>query len=250
MHRIGATIFSFILSPTNWIILLIILQFVFKNERRKYLYILSALVIFLIFSNPILMNEYAKWWQPKPRDISKDNTYSCAIVLGGFGSPDANDSGYFNSSSDRFIQTLKLYKLGKIQHILISGGNGKLKKKAFSEADFVKNEFITMGVPDSVILQEDRSNNTSDNVKWAKKLLDSVHLKPPYLLVTSAYHIPRAAELFKHAGLNIVGFPCNYIAGKDSYDISSIIPRMDILLCWDFYLKETAGYCIYYFKGK
>jgi vancomycin permeability regulator SanA len=55
--------------------------------------------------------------------------------LGGFASPDENNQGYFNQSSDRFIQTLKLYQTHTIQHILISGGNGKKKAKHFMKAN-------------------------------------------------------------------------------------------------------------------
>ena len=248
MHQFGSFIVSFFCSPTVWIIILIAFYIVSSNKeiRRKCIWL--ALMLFFVFSNPILLNEYAKWWQPKPRDISKDNTYSCAILLGGFGSPDVDDNGYFNSTADRFIQAEKLYKLGKIQHIIIAGGNGKLKVKGFNEADWAKKEFITMGIPDSAILKEDKSKNTADNAVNAKNLIDSMHLKPPYLLVTSAHHLPRATLQFKQLGIDVVGFPCSYFAGKDNYDITSVIPRVDILLGWDSYLKETVGYLIYKIK--
>ncbi len=247
-HQIGSFILSIIFSPSIWIIFLIILYIVFKNPEKKRRTITWALILFLVFSNPIILNEYAKWWQPKPRDISKDSPFSCAILLGGFGSPDVDETGYFNSTADRFIQAEKLYKLGKIQHILINGGNGKLKMKGFNEAEWAKKEFIAMGIPDTAILTEDRSKNTADNAENAKMLLDSVGLKPPFLLITSAHHIPRASMQFKHAGLDIVNYPCSYFAGKDSYDLTSLIPRMDILIGWDFYMKETVGYLIYKIK--
>src|SRR5258706_13324007 len=121
MRLIASELLSIILSPANWILILIILQFIFKKPGLKKKCRLIALGIFLVFSNQWLLNSYAKHWQPAPRDISMDSTYSAAILLGGFGSPIRNEAnGYFNSGSDRFIQAVKLYKLGKIQHILIS----------------------------------------------------------------------------------------------------------------------------------
>ncbi|MDQ2863455.1 MAG: YdcF family protein, partial [Bacteroidota bacterium] len=112
-----------------------------------------------------------------------------------------------------------------------------------------KDQLIVMGIPDSVIFTEDRSNNTADNAAFAKQILDSLALKPPYLLITSAQHIPRASLLFKNAGVPTKPFPCSYIAGRSSFSFSSLIPQPSVLLTWDFYLKETLAYLIYKVKG-
>ncbi len=107
-----------------------------------------------------------------------------------------------------------------------------------------------MGIPDSVIYVEDRSNNTVDNAVHAKHLLDSLQFKPPYLLITSAYHIPRATVIFQNAGVPVSLFPCNYINGRSVTDIGSFIPHLSVLYDWELYLKETAGYYYYRSKGK
>ena len=106
-----------------------------------------------------------------------------------------------------------------------------------------------MGIPDSAIFVEDRSNNTFDNALYAKQILDSAHLKPPYLLITSAFHMPRASVLFKNAGLPTVSFPCNYAAGMGNFSLLSLLPHPWVLLGWDSYLKETAGYLWYKSKA-
>ncbi len=248
MHLIASTILSFFLTPVNWIFLMIIAMFVFKDQKRKKYCRNTALGIFFLFSNSWILNSYAKFWQPAKRDVSADAPYSCAVLLGGFGSPDENDIGYFNSSADRFIQAVRLYKLGKIRHILINGGNGKILNKEFNEGEWTKGELKIMGVPDSVILFEDRSANTADNAKNAKIMLDSAQLKPPYLLITSAHHIPRASLLLKKAGVEVVGFPCNYIAGNEKFSWWGIIPNANVLLTWNHYLKETFSYCVYKIK--
>jgi uncharacterized SAM-binding protein YcdF (DUF218 family) len=193
---------------------------------------------------------YAKKWQPVPVVISPGTVFSCGIVPGGFASVDVDDSGYFNMASDRFIQVLKLFKQGKITHILISGGNGKADKKSFREGAWVKGELVIMGVPDSAISVEDRSNNTADNTMYAKQILDSLDLKPPFLLITSAHHMPRASLLFRNAGVSVVPFPCNYLAGRSGIGFSSFLPQFYVLLGWDGYLKETAAYLWYKSKAK
>lgn len=194
------------------------------------------------------MNEYAKHWQPVSRYVSDVPVYSCGIVPGGFGSTDPEENGYFNISSDRFIQATKLFKAGKISHILINGGNGKRQRANFREGVWAKKEFVAMGIPDSVIYVEDRSNNTLDNARHAKYILDSLALKPPYLLITSAYHIPRASVVFKNAGLLTEPFPCNYMNGRSINDLGSFIPHLSVLYDWELYLKESAGYS--YYKSK
>jgi uncharacterized SAM-binding protein YcdF (DUF218 family) len=206
------------------------------------------LCLFLVFSNQWLLDCYAKYWQPPPVAINKNVTYSCGIVPGGFASPDVDGNGYFNGSADRFIEAEKLYKLGTIRNILINGGNGKEMDKNFREGAYVKDQLVIMGIPDSVIFVEDESDNTADNARNAKRMLDSLQLKPPYLLITSAQHIPRASLLYKSAGMSVVEFPCTYIAGRNTFTLSSLLPTVSVLLTWDIYLKETAAYLFYKLK--
>jgi uncharacterized SAM-binding protein YcdF (DUF218 family) len=245
MHKIGSMLLAFILSPVHWIFLFVIASFIFRRAKARKLCRIIALCIFVVFGNPLLMNWYAKKWQAKRGVINKEKVYSCGIVLGGFASVDDDENAYFNGSADRFIQVLKLYKVGEIQHILISGGNGKSEQKTFREAAWVKNELLTMGVPDSAILIEDRSNNTADNAINSKAILDSNHLQAPYLLITSAYHMPRAQVLFKKSGIITEPFACNYAGGNTKFHFSSLIPQFGILTGWDGYLKEAAGYLWY-----
>lgn len=250
MHQFASFITTLLFSPSNVVMVLLVASFIIKKPSVKKTCRITALCIFLVFSNSVLLDWYAKKWQPTPQKINPSTVYSCGIIPGGFGSPGPDDNGYFNAASDRFIQALKLYKAGEIKHILISGGNGKDEDKNFREAAWAKGEFISVGVPDSAVFVEDRSNNTNDNAAYAKKILDSLHLAPPYLLITSAYHIPRATLLFKNAGVAVDAFPCNYFSGNNIITLSSFIPHFWVLFEWDLYLKEAAGYLYYHSKEK
>ncbi|MEP6710848.1 MAG: YdcF family protein [Ferruginibacter sp.] len=245
MHQFISSVLSFFLSPVYWIILLIIAGFLFRRPALKKYCRILALFIFLLFSNRWVLNWYANKFQPAPLVLSAGSVYSCGIVPGGFASPDVDGNGVFNPSADRFIQALKLFKQGHITHILVTGGNGKKEMKAFNEAAWVKNELIIMGVPDSVIFIEDKSRNTAENAVNTKKILDTIHLQPPYLLISSALHLPRASLLFKKAGVPVIPFPCNYIAGRGISTIADIIPGIDALFTWELFLKETIGYWWY-----
>lgn len=244
MHQLASNVLTFFLSPVHWILILMIGSFLVTDAKLKKTSRIIAVVIFFVFSNPLVMGWYAKKWQGSRGIIDHSKSYSCGIVLGGFASRDADNYAYFNGAADRFIQTLKLYKVGIIQRILISGGNGR-SKNDFREAAWVKNELITLGVPDSVIYIEDRSNNTYDNAIHAKGILDSLQVKPPYLLITSAYHIPRATLLFKKAGITTEPFACNYVTPNKTVSLSAILPQLGTLGTWEAYLKEAAGYLWY-----
>lgn len=248
MHQVASFLVSLFLSPFNWIVILLGVAWIFRKKAIRKPAMVIALCIFIVFGNKALFNLYVKNWQPKPIAINTLPVFSCGIVPGGFASPDADANGYFNATADRFIQVVKLYKLGQIKHILICGGNGKTDEKTFREAAWVKGELTSVGIPDSVIFIEDQSNNTADNALYAKPILDSLQLQPPYLLITSALHIPRASLLFKKAGVNVVPFPCNYTDGRGSTDFWDFIPRPSVLLAWEPFLKETAGYVWYKVK--
>jgi uncharacterized SAM-binding protein YcdF (DUF218 family) len=245
MHPFLSSLLSFFLSPFHWILILLIAGFLFRKSSVKKGFRLLALTVFLLFSNAWLLNSYARKFQPLPVTLNPSNVYSCGIAAGGFASPDKEGNGFFNSTADRFIQVLKLYKQGHISHVLITGGNGKSSLNSFREAEWVKKQMILMGVPDSVIFVEDQSNNTAENAAHARKILDSFHLKPPYLLISSAHHLPRAMLLFKKAGVPVTGYPCSYIAGNGISTFADIIPSIGVLFTWQVYLKETAGYYWY-----
>ncbi len=129
MHQQASAVLSFLLSPFNWIIILVISGYLVRSASLKKICKILALCIFLVFSNSWLLNWYARNWQPLPVVIRADSTYSCGIVLGGFASTDANENGYFNATADRFIQAVKLFKLGNIKHILILWRQWKEGKK-------------------------------------------------------------------------------------------------------------------------
>lgn len=242
-----STLASFVLSPLNWILFFVAAACIIKKRRTKKLFIVAAITVFIVFGNKWLLNVFARNWQPAPVAVSSLRVYDCGIVAGGFASPDATANGYFNATADRFLQAVKLYKAGKIKNILISGGNGKDSEESFREAAWVRGELVAFGVPDSAILTEDLSNNTRDNALNSKRILDSLNLKPPFLLITSAFHMPRAKLLFEKTGVQVDPFPCNYMDGRGSFAVGELVPGASVLLGWKVYLKEVLGVVVYSF---
>ena len=134
MFFILSKLFLFLLSPINWIIFCLIAWMVVRSKKRKKRILVTALIIFLLFSNSLLLNVFARYWQPEPVKLPPGKTYSSIILLGGLAGGDKPGEGFFNNASDRFIQAVKLYKQGRAARILITGGSGNLVNNKFKEA--------------------------------------------------------------------------------------------------------------------
>lgn len=248
MFFILSKIFLFLLSPTFWVIFFLVAGFFIKRKRLKKWCFGLAIGTFIAFSNPFLLNRFARYWDAPEVEMPLDAHYSAAILLGGFASEDFHGHGYFNSTADRFIQALKLKMNGTVSHILISGGSADLLPTDFRESNWVTKQLHEFQIPDSAILTENRARNSLENAAYSKQILDSLRLPPPYVLVTSAFHMRRALLTFRKMNVEVIPYPSNYIAGMNKTEFGDFIPSFGVLGTWEYYLKEVVGYWVYYFK--
>lgn len=249
MYFILSKVLFFLLFPLNWIIVFLLVAIFSKRPTRKKRCFIIAASLFIIFSNPLLFYLFAKNWDIYPEPLEKGKVYSAVIVLGGFSGDDKNGDGVFNGYSDRFIQGLRLKEQNKASHILISSGNGNLQASSFREAAWAKSVLKEFNLPDSAILIEQESRNTFENAAFSKKLLQEKHLLPPYLLVTSAWHMLRAQYIFKKEGLQVVARPSGAITGNQKFSIwAALMPDAGVLSGWTLYLKELVGVVVAHLK--
>ena len=207
------------------------------------------MALLLVFSNPALLYLFAKNWDINGEPLQKGKVYSAVIVLGGFSGEDKNGDGVFNGSADRFIKGLELKEQGKASHILISSGNGNLQVSNFKEAAWAKNILKEFNLSDSTILVEQASRNTFENASFSKRLLEQKHLSPPYLLVTSAWHMRRAQYIFIKEGLNIIPCPSGFVTSNQKFTWGDyIMPDAGVLEGWNIYLKELVGLIVAHIK--
>ncbi|MBC8051431.1 MAG: YdcF family protein [Sphingobacteriaceae bacterium] len=246
MFFILSKLLVYLIYPFTWIGITLLCALFSKNQKLKKISLRACVVLLVVASNPFLLNVFARYW-----DVDSDTrprNYSCAIVLGGFVSEDADAKGYFNGSSDRFIQALKVKVSGKASHLLFSGGNASLNPGKFREARWIAAELKHYNIADSSVLIEKESRNTFENAKLSKKMLLDKKLPPPYLLVTSAFHMRRSLMTYKKMGLEVVPCSSNYMAGRDKTSFDSFIPNAETVVKWNFYIKEVIGYWVYYLK--
>ncbi|GAB2705635.1 hypothetical protein GCM10027037_34410 [Mucilaginibacter koreensis] len=244
MSFILSKLLLFLLHPFLWVLALAGFSLFVKNQFLKKRSRIAAVIVLIVFSNPFLLNRVARWWDyPRPQ-LSPTQKYSCVIVLGGFVSEDAQGKGFFNNASDRFIQGLRLQSAGRAGHILITGGNASLMPDGFTEGGWIVNELKALHVPDSAVIIEQQARNTQENARYSKALLQKAHLPPPYLLVTSAFHMRRALATFGHEHLEVVPYACNFGGGADGVSMDDFIPNAGVMDGWTTYFKELIGWLI------
>jgi len=249
MYTLFALIFNISLWPLTWVLVLLMISLLAKRPKRKRNVLVGAIVVLLLFSNRCLLNLFARTWDVAAVELPKGKVYTAAIMLGGFTGENTKQQGYFNDHSDRFVEGLYLKSSGRVTHLIISGGNNRPGTSSFTEAKWVKKIMLDMHYPDSAVLIEQRSTNTNENVIFTKQLLDSSQLKPPYLLVTSAFHMRRALYIFKKRGIPVIPYPCDYLAGNSSADVFDyFVPSAGVTYAWNYYLKEVVGIVVEHLK--
>lgn len=241
-----------LIDPLLWIVLILVWGAVSRSSVMKRRLISIALVLILIFSNGWLIKNLTAAWQWKPETLRSENKYKVGVLLGGMSGYDKRDhKGYFNHASDRFIQTLRLYKTGHIQKILITGGQASpFPDHDLRESDFLTQSFVEMGVPREHIINERNARNTIENAKLTRRHLDSMGVRDSVLLITSAAHMPRSARIFAAEGIPFRAYPCDYYIKPSGsrFGWSSLKPSNDAFVQWKSLLHELMGYAWVHLK--
>jgi len=243
MFFILSKVLLFMIKPLFWITILLVVALFTKKQDRKRRLIIATIIVFLFFSNAFIVGKIANWYEA---DYPVKQKYDVGIVLGGFsGFNERNHQIAFNWASDRLFQTLALYKKGKINKILLSGGNANLVDNKIKEADLVVDYLKLIGIPDSAILFENQSRNTLENAKNSLALIKKYKPDAKILVITSAWHIPRAKTIFEKQTTNKIDYyPTNFI-GKTSFNFEDlIIPDLGSFGTWELLFKEWIGLAV------
>ena len=247
-------IVSVFLNPLLWVVVVLIWAVFTRNEKRKKICCIAGIIMLLFFSNGFILNKLILAYQPKRYELRNNETFSAGILLGGFAGMNKRDhQTYYSDHADRFIQAAELYKTGHIRKIIIAAGDASiLDKNDVREADFAQQQLINLGIPAADIFADRNSRNTAENAANAKAIIDSMHFSPPYLLITSALHMPRAQRTFEKAGLQIQAFPCAFqVTPMEKYAFADyFIPSAGTIKTWSFFLREILGLIVYKVTGR
>jgi uncharacterized SAM-binding protein YcdF (DUF218 family) len=178
------------------------------------------------------------------------------IVLGG--AEDrlvgvARNAPALNESAERVVEAAMLANRFPDAKIAFSGGEAGVLYTAGSEAEGAAALFIALGTARDRLILESAARDTYENAVLLKKELaqrGDLGAGKRWLLITSAYHMPRAMGAFRQAGFDVEAWPVDYrTRGRDDltrpFDkVSEGLRRVDVAA------REWAGLLAYWLTGR
>ena len=128
------------------------------------------------------------------RNANSDAPADAAVVLGA-AVWTAQVSPVFR---ERINHGIDLYRNGRVQKIIFTGGQGNPGEPTESSA--ARQYALQKGIPATDILIEEQSHNTYENILYAKQLADSHGIKK-VLIVSDPLHMKRAVAMATDVGL-------------------------------------------------
>lgn len=235
------------LLPAGLVLLLIVLTVVFIRRRRKLATcfgIAAAALLYLLSIEPVrdliilpLENRYP----PLPKDILLKNEH--LVILGGGIIPRSPETGGASLSPGACKRTVyggilaRRYDLD----ILTTGGIVLSKKIETPEAAAAEKLLIATGLSPDRITAETRSTNTWENALYAREKTGAGMI----VLVTSAYHMPRAFKSFEAAGFCVIPAPTDYRGNRHGYGLLSFLPDSSVFEESSLGIHEYLGLLYY-----
>ena len=256
MFFVISKIVGFFTEPSNLIAticaigaLLLLLQ----RQRAGTLTVTFGILLLLIFGyspagNVLLLalTERFPAWQSDGRDPDG------IIILGGAvdqESSAARGSIEMNGASERMTTAVELAKRFPKARVVFSGGSGSLMTNIPPEAPIAGEWLQRFGVAADRITLESDSRTTDENAVFSRRILMP---KPGerWLLVTSAFHMPRSMGAFRAAGFDVEAYPVDWRtrgwidASRPFDDLSAGLVRSDVAA------HEWTGLVSYWLTGR
>jgi len=134
------------------------------------------------------------------------------IVLGGVINPQlsaARETLVIGGTVERITKSAELARANPNAKVIFTGGTGSLFDTDVREADYVVSLYESLGVRAPQLLLDREARNTWENVTNARHMVEP----GPYdrwVLVTSAFHMPRAVGVFRAQGWEVIPYPVDY----------------------------------------
>lgn len=236
---------TFLLPPGIFIVLLLLLAFRLYKRCKKSAALSFALAMLLYLTSiPLLSDALIRSLEARytpPSTISGD----VFILLGGgatMDTPNLNGQGHLGShAANRLLTTVQLYHHYQLP-IIASGG--KVLETTGTEAEISRVILLDLSVPENKILIENQSLNTTQNAAYTKKLMDQHNLTQP-ILITSAFHMPRAVKQFSKVGVPVTAYPAGYQVNiYEKITWMHLVPSSSALDNFSIALREYIGLAV------
>jgi len=180
--------------------------------------------------------------QLRPDDVSVIVILASSATVGPSGRAELIGAGW-----RRLWRGVEIYNEldGKVP-ILFSGGTGEGNVQ--EPGQLALRYAVQFGVPRSNFWLETESRTTYESGFAVKKLLDQhfpENQNHRIVLVTSAWHMPRAVAVFNRLGVKARPAPCDYRSGARLFSLRSVIPTYESFSISSIALHEWLGLVVY-----
>ena len=211
-------------------------------------FIAGFLIIFTFSLSPVanfLLDGLQSQYKPLLRIPSP---LTRVVVLGGGVSGGKNYPANLTlgpSSLSRLVEGIRLFKLIQASNpraeLILSGGRAF---QSVAVAGTMRNTAVMLGVNPQNIILEDGSQDTRDEAVFLQKTLQD----EPFILVTSAYHMPRSMGLFEKLGMHPIAAPTQFF-GYSENPFTHYLPNTSNLMISDIAIHEYLGILFEKSKG-
>ena len=242
LHKILPLIFS----PLMLVIGLIILGIIFNLRKFG----LIGIIILILSSLPIISNKFIAYLEKdyQPIEIADVENVDAIVVLSGMIrviGDEENLKYEFTDSVDRFFAGLDLFNNNKSPILILT--RGKMPWSiGIAEGEYLKELAIKYGIPEEKIILTEEVQNTDEEAKAVKKILANENVR--IILVTSAFHMPRAEKVFKTTNINVTPFPVDFQNSKSKTTMMDFIPSSGSLSQTSHFVREMIGRLYYTLK--
>jgi uncharacterized SAM-binding protein YcdF (DUF218 family) len=252
----ASKILALITQPLLWVCALLLLSLLVLRRwpragRRLVGTALAVLVLMAWKPLPEAIIRQLESRYPEMAPNAKLEGYAGVVVLGG-----ATESGrtqmahvqpMLNDAAERMTGTVAVLRANPQLRVLFTGGEGALMGVGQSEAERAKMFFDSLGLSGPQVQYESASRNTFENAVLTAEL-PGVDPTQRWLLVTSAWHMPRSMATFAKAGWNVTAYPVDFRTGADSdwLDFSMAGGAVE----WQLALHELVGLLAYKLTGR
>jgi len=252
---IAAKLLAFLTQPLAWVLVLLTLGLTLQRWRRTATGLRWAALLVLVLQGwqplPDALLRQLEARHPAPSRQADLSRYAGLVVLGGALEPAyvwaGHDQPALNDAAERMTAGLPLLQRYPHFQLLFTGGEGNLLAQGMSEAERARRFYQSMGVAPQRLLLEAASRTTYENAVMSAAL-PGVDKTRPWLLVTSASHMPRALATFEKAGWNVTPYPVDYHSGLQTpWSRYSLAKGAST---WHLALHEYAGLLAYQLSGR
>jgi len=164
------------------------------------------------------------------------------VVLGGAMSyvrPSGVPISEWGDAIDRVFGGIALAREGRASRLIFSGGSWIGQEGLSSEGVVSRQLALEFGLPADRVEVSPQALNTQQEAEAIRKMFSSA--RPKIILVTSAFHIPRAVVTFETEGFEVIAHPVDFRAPVARTALTNWLPKPDALEKSDIVIREALG---------